>query len=528
MLKTRSWLRMLSASLALALSACGGAEFGEGGGGLGGTTGGSGGSGIPAVVAVSASQESAFADGTSTVLISAVLTDAAGVPVRGRTINFTTDAGTLVADSAVTNANGLAQVFLRAPTSRGTATVIARESVTAVTGAVSVEFVAGLVQRLTGSLSPVKLAPRAVASFTITALDGSDNPVAGQTIAFETVPNGVGGIFNPTTVTTDENGRAIAAFEVGSSTGVFTLRARTASGVATSAELTVATQAALLLSVTPSQPSIFADGVSTAVISAVLTDSNGIPLSNRPIDFTTNAGTLLAATATTDSNGLAEVTLRSSTVRGMATIVARDASTNVSGSTAVQFVTGQASQLTTTLNPTTIATGGSATFQATVRDSNGNPVPGEIVSFDTVTGAGQFTEATATTDANGRAGATFIPSQAGSATLRARTAGGLSSTAQLTVIQPDALLTMTANPATAAANGSSVVELSARLRDFNDNPLPNRTVTFSTNLGVLLASSALTNDSGVARVNLRAPTQSGTARVSAQVSGSNASSSVAI
>ncbi|MES0874616.1 Ig-like domain-containing protein [Sinimarinibacterium sp. HSW-8] len=529
-MKTRIWLRSLLMLAGSTLVACGGASFGDGTGGglLGGGGGGGGGAGTPAVVLVSASQESVFADGTSTVLISAILTDAQGVPISGRTIDFSTDAGTLVATSDTTNANGLAEVFLRAPTARGTATVLARERETDLTGSVSVEFVAGLVQRLAATLAPTKLAPRAVAEFTVTALDGNDNPVPGQSIAFETVPNGVGGIFNPATVSTDENGRAQTAFEVGPNTGTFTLRARTASGVVTTAELTVATQASLQLSVTPSQPSILADGVSTAVITAVLTDSNGIPIPDRAIDFSTNAGQLLQTTATTDANGAAAVTLRSSAIRGIATIVARDAATNISGSTAVQFVTGQSAQLATTLNPTTVAAGGTTTFTATVRDGNGNPVAGEVVSFDTTSGSGTFDRSTVETDANGRAEALFTAASVGTTTLRARTAGGLSSSQQLTVLQPDLLLTLSATPPTSAANGSTVIEITAQLRDFNDNPIPNRTVTFTTNLGTLLAGSALTNDAGIARVNLRAPTQAGTARVTAQVPSSSASSSVAI
>jgi adhesin/invasin len=535
MLKTRSWLRTFSASIALVLSACGGAEFGDGGGGLGGGGGGVG-AGLPAKLTVTPSQETAFADGTATVLISAVLTDINDVPVRGRTLGFTTNAGQLLADSATTNADGVAQVFLRAPVQQGTATVVVRESATGITGATSVEFQSGLVDTLVGELAPIKLAPRAVAAFTITALDASRNPVAGQTITFDTVPFGVGGTFTPVSVTTDDNGRATSAFQVGENTGVFTLRGRTAGGLETTAQLTVATQGGLLLSVTPSQPSIPADGQSTVVISAVLTDSNEVPRGGRTIEFTTNAGTFATGatpaptriSATTDSNGRADVTLRSSTTRGIATVTARETGTDVTGATAVGFNNGSAAQLTTVLQFPQIATRATTRFTATVIDSNGNPVAGEAISFDVVSGGGTFAQTSVPTDSNGRAEGIYTASAtAGTVTLRARTAGGLSSTAQLAVVQSD-FLTVTATPLSVPADGNSVVQIVATLVDANSNPIPNRTVVFTTGLGSLSAASALTNDQGVARVTLRAPNSVGTTSVTASVSGGGVSGSVGV
>ncbi len=530
MVKTRIWSLVSAVLTAFVLSACGGASFGEGGG-LGGTTGGNGGPiGAPAILTVTAAQESIPADGVATVLISAVLTDAAGTPIPNRTLSFAANAGTVTSDSATTNSAGAAEIFLRAPTQRGTGTVTVRESDTGITGSAIVRFVSGAVAQLDAAASPTLLAPGGVSALTIVALDDSDNPVAGEVISFDMQPSPAGR-FSQVTVETDDNGRATTTFEAGSITGPVTLRARTASGLNASAQVTIATQAALRLSVTPSQNSVIADGVATVVLSAVLTDSEGIPLPNRTIEFATNAGTLLATSAVTNANGLAEVTLRAPNVRGVANVTVRETGTDVTGATAVEFVAGAASTISVTLTPSTVSPGGTATLVASVRDGRGNPVSEQVVTFDTPNGAGggQFEESTVTTDGNGRASTDFVAgTSSGTFALRARIAGGTSASAQLTVTQPDALLNVTAAPATLVADGQSTVVVSAVLTDFNDQPLPNRTIVFTTTSGTLLSSSALTNDAGLARVSLRAPAVAGRANVTARLAGGNVSAGTVV
>ncbi|MDA8145520.1 MAG: G1 family endopeptidase, partial [Thermaerobacter sp.] len=75
-------------------------------------------------VSVTASPSSVPANGTAASGITATVTDAAGAPLSGITVDFTTTLGTLSAASATTNAQGQAQVSLTS-TAAGTATVTA-------------------------------------------------------------------------------------------------------------------------------------------------------------------------------------------------------------------------------------------------------------------------------------------------------------------------------------------------------------------------------------------------------------------
>src|SRR3546814_15411523 len=91
---------------ALFLAACGGgASLGDGGGGntTGGTTGGSTGAGVPATLTIEAAQSPIIADGSSTSLLTATLTDTAGVAIAGTDLYFETNTGTLTASTATTD-----------------------------------------------------------------------------------------------------------------------------------------------------------------------------------------------------------------------------------------------------------------------------------------------------------------------------------------------------------------------------------------------------------------------------------------
>ena len=64
-------------------------------------------------LAVSASPTSVPVDGATPYTVTATLTDAAGAPLSGETVDFATTLGTLGAASATTDAQGQAKIQLR-------------------------------------------------------------------------------------------------------------------------------------------------------------------------------------------------------------------------------------------------------------------------------------------------------------------------------------------------------------------------------------------------------------------------------
>lgn len=241
------------------------------------------------------------------------------------------------------------------------------------------------------------------------------------------------------------------------------------------------------LTVSPAQATIPADGVASTLITAELTDLAGNPVADRTLTFETDAGTLSSDSAVTDVEGLATVALRAPVVRGTANIVVRDAGSSLTGTTVVEFVSSTPASVEVQLLPEVVAPGEPTTVVTTVRDAQGSPVEGQIVSFDVLAGpGGTFSEVSVTTDANGRAQTAFTPSQIGDYTLRARLASNASDTAQLTVAssgQVATTLILLASTPTLTSDASDVsagVTLTAILRDANNNVVPGVPVVFST------------------------------------------------
>jgi len=94
----------------------------------------------------------------------------------------------------------------------------------------------------------------------------------------------------------------------------------------------------IILSVTPTDPALPADGVSTTVITITMNDGQGhvVPPLARTVHLETSIGTLSAPSVTLDANGEASVTLTSSTTPGTAIISATEFC-NYVVTTTVQF-----------------------------------------------------------------------------------------------------------------------------------------------------------------------------------------------
>jgi len=291
--------------------------------------------------------------------------------------------------------------------------------------------------------------------------------------------------------------------------------------VRASTKVSILCAASILVSAEPA--SITADGKSTSTLTATVKDANGDPMRGVAVDWTTTAGTLAENSTTTDRTGKATVMLTSAIEPGTATVTAKSGPAN--GSADVAFVAGDAASVSVVANPTSIVANGSSTsaLTATVKDASGNPVPGATVTW--TTSAGSITAAS-TTDASGVATATLTSSTtAGTATVTAK-AGTAQGTASVTfTVGPAASVSVSANPTSIPANGSSTSALTATVRDAYGNLVPGTVVTWTTSAGTVVASST-TNASGVATSTLTSSTTAGTATVTAKAGTAQGTASV--
>jgi hypothetical protein len=179
------------------------------------------------------------------------------------------------------------------------------------------------------------------------------------------------------------------------------------------------------------------------------------------------------------------------------------------------------STITLYASSTTVGLNGSVDITATVIESAGTPVQnGTVVTFTTTLGTIEPNEARTN---NGKATVKLLAgSRSGTADVRAFS-GGTSSgdPIQITVGAAAAgKVELLANPSALPASGG-VVQLTAIVSDTAGNRLSSVPVTFTTDAGVLAATSATTDGNGEARSSLSTASK---ARVTASVAGGASSS----
>lgn len=273
--------------------------------------------------------------------------------------------------------------------------------------------------------------------------------------------------------------------------------------------------------------SIVADGSSSVAVRATVKNTEGSTLVAVPVSFSTTYGSLSSLAAHTNAHGIAEVLLTSSTSIG--TAVVRASTGGFEGSASVEFTAdapASVAGVVLTAAPSTVNPGGTSTLTGRVTDSNGNAVAGETLVFDitTNTSGASLASVSATTNVNGSATVQYTAGNAaGVDTVRCRALSN--NTAGTTLITVDATaqvvgsLTLTTGASSIVADGSSSVAVRGEVTSTGGIALSGVTVTFSTTLGTLSASSATTNASGIAEVTLTAGTVTGTPVITAAASG---------
>ena len=395
--------------------------------------------------------------------------DNSGRPVGGQTVTWTVvqGLGTMSPASSVTNSAGEARSFLQvgatpgAQRVRSTLGILEPVEFTAMAvapAASQLAIVSGNNQdALVGSALPQQLVVRAT--------DANGAPVAGVGITF-TVTAG-GGTVQPGIATTGVNGSASATWTLGAGAGAQTVSA-TAPG--TNAVLFTATARA-----NTARSAVVVSGngqtgpVNTmlpAPLVVRLLDGTGTPVSGATVLFSASGtnGSVTPTSATTNANGEASTSWTLGTLAGSQVVtVSADGvgpgsftATATPGPAARLSVVSGNNQAAGALQPLPLP------VVVGVSDAWGNVVTGASVGFAVTSGGGSITPATATSDANGRASASWtLGSQMG---LQA---------AQATVGGAHVVLSATATP--------SIHGLDHRVVDAEFNPVTNRIITVSAN-----------------------------------------------
>jgi Bacterial Ig-like domain (group 1) len=344
-------------------------------------------------------------DGKTPVDITAVVTSATNVAEAGKTVTFAvedpvaTSGVRLEVENAVTTNAGIAKAKLYL---LGDATD--REVKITVSSGEATK--AELKLKVSGSSvtigGPAQLSFNgAPSSYTVVLKDSSGTPIAGKDV---NVVSAKGNQLSGASLKTDLSGQAL--FTVKGTVGGTDTITVTALGVVATQKLTVSGES---LTLTPSATVIPIN--TNSPVAVTFGSSSGIA-AGTVAQMSITQGSVSASSASITS-GSANFTITSS-FAGPATVTARV--NGVETSTSVNFVSVTPTNITLQATPSTIGpnVGTTASERSTlialVRDSSGNPVANQRVSFTATANpsGGVIDPGVATTDFSGRATAAYI------------------------------------------------------------------------------------------------------------------------
>jgi adhesin/invasin len=309
--------------------------------------------------------------------------------------------------------------------------------------------------------------------------DAQGNPLPGQVVVFSVSS---GESTNPSSSTTNVDGEAITQFR-SPTAGAKTITAL-AAGLTLRATVSFGSGAPSTgpSTLTASPTSLLADGTQSTLLTVTLRDDAGNPVPDAGVSFSAtgsaNRFTPEPPSGRSDVSGVITARL-SSTVAETKTVFATTSTFTLS--TPVTFTIGPPSQANSRFSagPQQVLANGTdtATMTVVVRDAQGNPVPGQAVTFSATGAANTITPLTATTNASGSASSSLRSTRAELKTLTATFAGlSLQTTVSFLPGPPSQARSSLVVSPTRFTTDDPGTTITVTIRDAFDNPLQGRTV----------------------------------------------------
>ncbi|EPE8882501.1 inverse autotransporter adhesin YeeJ, partial [Escherichia coli] len=473
-------------------------------------------------------------------VITATIVDNNGFPVKGVTVNFTSNAATAEMTNggqAVTNEQGKATVTytntrssiesgarpdtVEASLENGSSTLSTSINVNADASTAHLT----LLQALFDTVSAGE-----TTSLYIEVKDNYGNGVPQQEVTLSVSPSEGVTPSNNAIYTTNHDGNFYASFTA-TKAGVYQLTATLENGDSMQQTVTyVPNVANAEITLAASKDPVIADNNNLTTLTATVADTEGNAIANTEVTFTLPEDVKANFTLSdggkviTDAEGKAKVTLKG-TKAGAHTVTA-----SMTGGKSEQLVVNFIADTLTAqvnLNVTEdnfIANNvGMTRLQATVTDGNGNPLANEVVTFTLPADvSASFTlgqGGSAITDINGKAEVTLSGTKSGTYPVTVSVNNyGVSDTKQVTLIADAG----TAKPASLTSVYSFVVSttegatMTASVTDANGNPVEGIKVNFRGTSVTLSSTSVETDDRGFAEI-LVTSTEVGLKTVSASL-----------
>ncbi len=338
--------------------------------------------------------DSIIADGASSSIVTATVADAAGNPIPGEQIVFSSSDPNQQIGATTDNDDGTYSARVTSSRLAGVATIAAVDSdQPGLGGSAQLTQRPGPATKIALSLLPSSIVADGAATTTATATvtDANGNRITGDAVAFSsTDPAQVIG-----SVTDNGDGTYSAQITASISVGASAIAASDASVAPSPKATATLTQRAgppAHLTLVLGASAIPADGHSTTTAIATVTDAVGNALSADTVTFSSSDPAVRFGSVQKLGNGAYATQVVSSTVAAPVTITATDSSATpvISDRALLTLLPGPAASLVLAVAPSSIPADGKSTASATatITDLAGNRVPGEAISFSS-TDAGQ-------------------------------------------------------------------------------------------------------------------------------------------
>jgi hypothetical protein len=463
--------------------------------------------------------QTAVAGSTLPVDASVLVTDAGGNPVSGVSVTFAvaSGGGSITGGSQTTNASGIATVgSWTLGATAGTNTLTATSAgltgspltftATGTVGAATTIAINGGNNQTAPAGSALPVNP------SVLVTDAGGNPIAGVSVTFAVASGG--GSITGGAATTDAGGIAtVGSWTLGTTPGANTLTATspglTGSPRTFTATGTTGSAATIAINAGDNQTQVVNTVLATDP-SVLVTDALGNPVQGVSVTFAvaSGGGTANGLDRTTNASGIATVgSWQLGTVAGSNTLTATSAGLN--GSPVTFTATGIPGGINAAQSSATVPNGlaGSpTTISIQARDVFGNNrTAGGGTWAVTVSGANTATPPV-TDNGDGTYTAVYTPTASGTDQVAVRFSGNhIGGSPYTSTVVPAGASTIAVNAGnnqSATVNAVLPVDVSVKVTDTNDNPVPGIAVTFAvaSGGGSITGPNQVTNASGIATI----------------------------
>ncbi|MBD9646339.1 Ig-like domain-containing protein [Pantoea sp. PNT02] len=466
------------------------------------------------VLTLTADKPSAKADGNDAITFTYTAKDDAGQPIADREIAWSNldNLGVMTPASQKTDANGEAKATLISQTQGATRLAVALKNTDGTDGqnteSQPVNFTLNIAATLTEDKTQAISDGNDVITLSYQAKDGNGQPLANYDLQWETSP--VLGDLTPQAAKTDKDGKATATLSSqrnGATVVSATLLDPQGSPLAKQSTNTLTFAQAGQLTLNADKLTAKANGTDVITFTYKALDSSGKPLTGRPVSWNkgTAIGDLTPVDNQTNAQGEAKATLKS-LVKGITHVeaVLKNADGTEHARTKsqdVEFQLGNIATVTADKNSALADGVDTITLSYHVEDELGNPVDNADIDWSMSPQLGALTTAATKTDGSGNASAKLVSNAVGDTTITVtlKDTGEQQNSPRVTFDQ-SATLTLSADKASAKADGTEAITFTYTATDKTGKPLASRQIIWdnTNNLGTLTRSDTVTDNSGKA------------------------------